>query len=604
MQLTETILDELCVGVEQDLLAGDDNYNDLIRMHRRRSKNRSSSVAGTLLTDDDTVLSGSSSLGTLSLLNDNPEQDLEVIRKEGISSIVQTLLFRRKEKKETPTEDNDNSRSPVKPSKQDPKDNCNLDSVEVESNTEGFSVILDKKRSLKASKPSIVQQQQQDQPSLASTEVATDSSSSEEEEEEAFPSQDHDDQDDGTIETLENGKVTIKDFTSNGDVMELEHFPTIKESSNHDIELEHFPSFIDLSNVVFGFAPRSTSDISSPKMERQARSEEFKKRFMETSNVIEGHLKQRKAVYLWSMSVLQQKLDEHGEDTNMRALLDSKPRSIDEYDQTILLALGYAMTGGSDRCNLVVNTKSRRLSVSKYVASVGSKSKRASLAVKDSLKSALVPLKLRKQVVAGTSPDSTMMLDWQQVGVHLAAKAALTTKKSIRFVRNEVILDTMYIARQLTKRAIKLHETLSLLKVAHRHVQSGTQSSIPISIYDESIHSSMDVSMQASEQSIELEENIDMMMIPEESVEVVEPLPKGSRKSPSRRISKALKKQISEKVSTPTRKLRQRLKQQASTSTCSKWANVSDLKREMVMYHMEQEDEEDEVALAFEVAAM
>jgi hypothetical protein len=569
MQLTEAFMDELCVGVENDLLGKDDNYKDIIRDYRKNKRH--------YVGEEDTVLS--SSLDSGSDFDDIEHLRSEHYENKRTKTIIQALLFggvknHKKHQSSAKTSSNPARKSvDTEPIYNPATENANFDSVEVGS-TENASSALD------AVKPKgqslLVDTGQGEQASIARTEAATDTSSTAEEEEEETEHSSFE-------ETLEKEKTTV------GEVLA------------HVMEQQAYPSIIDAASVYTELSPHT--------LERQA-TFLTKKMPSHTSKLIADHVKQRHAIYLWSLSVLRQKLEDHQFcSEEAQALLDptSMPQTIHEYNHSILLALGYAINGGQnvEVCATPVHNSAFdwtevKQRLSQNMALVIAKSKSARYIAKDALQTVGMNLLLRKRVLK--PKEATRSINWPRVKKDLAKKAALTAQKSIRFVRNEAILDTMYIAVKIKKRAIKLHETLSLLPLQTFKMRSTNKSVVDasfdpfedFSVQDLGIKSSMDYSLHDSRS----------FQFHEESIEVFEPLPTYSPKPiMKRKLSKTLKKKLLEWKASSARELTKDLVPKASKMTAKTMDDEENLE-DSVMYLMEQDNEEDEITYGFEVAAM
>ncbi|KAL3909561.1 MAG: hypothetical protein SGARI_002546, partial [Bacillariaceae sp.] len=309
------------------------------------------------------------------------------------------------------------------------------------------------------------------------------------------------------------------------------------------------------------------------------------------------------------------------------SLFRSKPQSMQEYDQSILLALGYAMKESpfSDDGSAFDLMEAKSPRWSRYMAMVSTKSKSAKNVVKDKFLATKQSLTLRKRVLK--PGEEKPAIDWQQVKNDLQNKAVLTTKKSIRFVKNEAIIDAMYIAIKLKSRAIKLHETLSVLPLHQRNMRSNAtnKSIVSVSSFDplaedesmsdyssmldsssvQDLSSVQDSSVQSSVESylsgVSGSQESQSIQYQGESVEVFGPLP-SEKPTMKRKLSKAFKRQLSEWKTLSPKKMTKKLVLVRQLSDTSKTASLGATEKleESVLFLMDQDNEEDEVIHAFE----
>jgi hypothetical protein len=473
MRMTEAFMDELCVSVENDLLGKDENYKDVIRDYRKYKQSRRHTSSVYDADEEETILS--SSFGTCS--DDDDMDSLRLDQYEGIrtKTILQALLLgalphrkkisksESKAKKEQNTKVDDVSLVDVEPMYNSGL-NANLDSVEVGSLKED-SNSKDALKSPDGASPT--------ESSVASTENATDDSSS----------------NSVATEATKNLMVFNEVFPAE----ERQELPELKPRN------ELF-SILDTASHYTDYTIN-----------------------MASTEVLSNHLKQRRAIYLWSISLLQQKLQEQqgGAKTNseeIRTLIHPthKPQTIQEYDQTIVRALTLSMSHDSvettqDSSFEFVETKPF---LSKFGHSLITKKDQAKKLLQKNTKLAIATLQLRKKVERSAGDSDVQVQkhqsrDWHQLQHKWKKKVVKTTQKSLHLLRKEAVIDAIYLAMQLKKRALKLHATLSVLNFASNKQLS------------KSIATDLG-SLEADSASSREEE--DSIAYREESVEVVEPL--------------------------------------------------------------------------------
>ncbi|KAG7342407.1 hypothetical protein IV203_007500 [Nitzschia inconspicua] len=451
VRMTEAFMDELCMSIENDLLGSDENYKDAIRDYRKYKQSRSHSSSDYDTEEEETILS--SSFGTYS------DGDIESLRSEPsegnrtrsmIQALFLTALPSRKNMK-LGAEPLHKSSHGVSAVEVEPMYNtgpdASLDSVEVVSLKDD----LDNKAS---------KQVDSDPASDSSTEVATEDSSS---------------HGDTTEDTRTLDTIVVNDFFTPNE------------------QKESVPS--ELRN-----AQCSILDTSSHHSDRAV---EEKSPIAET---LSNHLRQRHAIYVWHVSVLQQKMQEQQEGDKVSKggfwsfiHPTRKPRSIQEYDQTMVRALSLSASH-----NPVGSFEDSACDISEFWPffsrrgqDMKSRKDHVRRKLQQNAKMVNVPLKLQKRIEESKRNHQSEGRGWHQRQEDLKKKVVSTAKKSFFLLHAGAKADVLYIAMKLKKRALKLHEMLSLLNLKILNRSNKEDTVVSVDVFEED-------SIEHLEESVEL----------------------------------------------------------------------------------------------------
>lgn len=467
VKITEAFMDELCVNVENDLLGKDENYKDIIRDYRKYKQSQRHSTSGYDTEEEEITLS--SSYGAFSDEDDIESLSMEKNEGNRTKAIIQALFLggvsNRKKVSRSTVEPKTHKMEDISIAEVEPTYNAgavaNLDSVEVGS-------IKDRSEEKSDSQPVDLEKANLFSPeSDASTEEATDVSSS------------HSDGTD-TMNYLDNDVAS--------------QMKQVRHPEPHQQQRDVFISILDTASHHSEFTRAEPSPAAA---------------------VLSNHLKQRRAIYLWSLSVLQHKLEEQQKDnkTNneeIRLFMNAtrKPQSILEYDHTIVRALTLSMS--HDSVETVEDsaydiTESRPFLV-KCTAAMWTTQGQARKMLEKSARIATIPLKLQRKVKKsddGSDLEGALARscerDWKRLQNDIKQKAAVTTQKSLQFLQEEAKADAFYVARQLKKRALKLHAALSVLGLALAKKDATSETVVNLDPFD-------DLSVGYREESVEVKE--------------------------------------------------------------------------------------------------
>ncbi|KAG7363588.1 hypothetical protein IV203_026949 [Nitzschia inconspicua] len=458
IRMTEAFMDELCMSIDNDLLESDEAYKDVIRDYRKYKQSRRDASSDYDTEEEETILS--SSFGTYS------DGDIESLRSEPFEgnqtrSMFQALFLAalpsRKNMKlgAEPVHKSSHHRDDVSAVEVEPMYNtgadASLDSVEVGS----LKNHLDNEAS---------KQVETDPASDSSTEVATEDSSS---------------RGDTTEDTKTLDTIIVNDFFTPNEQ---------KESVPSQLRNTHY-SILDTSSHHSDRVVEERSPIAE---------------------TLSNHLRQRHAIYLWYVSVLQQKMQEQQEDDKVSkggfwSLIHPtrKPRSIQEYDQAMVRALSLSV-----RHDSAGSFEDSACDISEFwplFSRCGHGMKTTKDHVRRKLqqnaKMANVPLKLQKRREESKRNHRSEGRSWQQRQEELKYKVVSTAKKSFFLLHAGAKADALYVAMNLKKRALKLHEMLSLLnlKILNRSNKEDTVVSVDMFEAD---------SIEHLEESVELVETL------------------------------------------------------------------------------------------------
>lgn len=483
MRMTEALMDELCISVEQDLLGKDDRYEDVIRDYRKfRKEQRTSSCDESEVEVEDTLLS--SSFGTFSDDEDLDSRRSEPFQRTQTKSNFQALLIGALPKWKKNSSDqvsNDNgSVVNIEPTYNTNPD-ANLDSVEVQS-TKVFSFENSDTNDKKVSTPN--------------------AGSTFDTERENYES----------IHNVIGGR--FRALSAEKEKVAISEVIARHTSVQNDVGKKQgrYVSFLDTAS--------EQTDITAGTFHRFQVKDRFSKaRSVSTNELLSDNLKQRRAVYLWSMSVLRKKLEDEqiGLGINQKeinALLHpaNKPHTVQDYDHMIIRALSFTMKG--DTVESVKNpsrdvVKSKPSFRSHFGFFMKAKQNKAKKLLKSMSLANVLPLHLTKKVENPTDEMKKTVSgrDCRNAGREWKGCLVRCTRKSLRFLKKEITTDVTYMAKQLTRRALKLHTMLSVLRM-----ENGSDKTD-----EEDILLDIDLSEE------------DNAEYKDESVEVVQPFPNGNK---------------------------------------------------------------------------
>jgi hypothetical protein len=449
MRMTEAFMDELCVSVENDLLGKDESYKDVIRDYREQK--RSGCPIGSNYDteeeeEEETILS--SSFGTCS------DDDIESLRLElyqggRTKAILQALFlgvlpYRKKQSTKEPS-DHISSLEPTYNSGLD----ANLDSVEVGSVQEDpEKKFPDKSEGTYQDNDKASGKNIPADGSVASIEAATDESSAPRQRSESVQHSDN---------------VAVNNAVSQSENIDQSELSILQNK------------FIDVAD-----SDSQQNDLSVTSLRRQTTIENLPGQALST-NILSNHLKQRRAIYLWSISVLRQRLQEkqefmrlHGDEIQTLLNPTHKPQTIPEYDQTIIRALSLSMSMSQDSVEAInenaLESEETTGIPSKFGTTTMTMEDQAKKRSKHRPKMALTSLLLRNNIEKSTTsresgPQQAQVRDCHQSQQHCPTMSFTTPRKSLHLIQKEAQMDALQLAKQWKKRAFKLHSTSSVLKL-------------------------------------------------------------------------------------------------------------------------------------------
>jgi hypothetical protein len=429
IRMTEEFMDELCVGVENELFANGDSkesYKQIMKEYKQYKNNANKEGDDSIFADDDDDDDHS---------EDSHDFDDESEQSEGkrATYMLRGLLFAGHPRN---TKDDSLSVKPVTLPTVEPKYNtssdANLDCVEFDSTMKNSILKVSEDVKVFASDDSV------------SLEATVDLSSSSDDEEMTFTSTekstDKQKQDDAVVED-----TTTSD--TSGKAQAKAKLEVLRAQKTN------FPSLLD---------DESTACVAVS---------------MTSFEAVANHWKQRRAIYLWSLSVLQRKSEKQEQVTEKNTNKNSRPQEyMDEID-TISRALDMTM----------MDNTIEDISVELLHGSVEQQEMIRLHAImtvlKKNIKVALASIRLKKkiqhkeQVTQRKEGKSIGQPNWKQVVMKKA-------KSLIRKMKQEARAGAILLARRLQ---LEVHDKLSLLPITNDLQNNDQIPPLMVDVLDESI---------------------------------------------------------------------------------------------------------------------